>query len=453
MDFIVGDILNSKMHLCLWDDLLRQFNEFTKRIDNNEKVIAPFPLLPLIDSPELLRKNTEVFVNKIHPKNIILPSIEAYLGHSKIRIGYFSPDLSLHPVAYLTAGLYEAHDRDHFEVYAFSFGPSSTDGMSLRIKAGVDHFHNVQSMSHQEITLLARSLEIDVAVDLGGHTANSRTDVFAMSAAPIQLSYIGYLGTMGADYYDYLIADPMMIPKENQKYYSEKIVYLPSFQVNDSKDLPPEVIFSRKDAKLPDKGFVFCCFNNTYKITPAVFDSWARILKSVEGSVLIIYASNEASKTNLAKEISLRGVDSSRLIFGESIPKPEYLARYRAADLFLDTLPYNAGTTASDALKMGLPMLTLKGQSYQARMGASILSALNLPELITNTSEEYEALAIELATNPEKLKIIKDKLVNNLSTAPLYNTPLFTKNLESAYTEMYERHHKGLEPDHIYVDH
>ena len=428
-------------------------DELKNKINSGDKVIGPFPLLPLIDNPQLLRKNTEVFVNNVHPKNNILPLIEPYLGHSKIRIGYFSPDLSLHPVAYLTAGLYEAHDRDHFEVYAFSFGPASTDGMSLRIKAGVDHFHNVDSMSHQEITLLARSLEIDVAVDLGGFTAEARPDVFAMSAAPIQLSYIGYLGTMGADYYDYLIADPMMIPKENQKYYSEKIVYLPSFQVNDSKDLPPEVSFSRKDAKLPDKGFVFCCFNNTYKITPAVFDSWARILKSVEGSVLIIYANDELSKTNLAKEISLRGVDSSRLIFGERLNRDKYLARYRAADLFLDTFPCNAGTTASDALKMGLPLLTLKGYSFHSREGASILSALNLPELITNTSEEYEALAIELATNPEKLKIIKDKLVNNLSTAPLYNTPLFTKNLETAYTEMYERHHKGLEPDHIYVDH
>ena len=453
IDYILGNILGAKIHCCDWSDLSRLLNDAKKKIVNNEKVIDSFVLMGLIDDPALQRKVTELKIISDHPKNKILPKIELYPKHKKIRIGYFSADFREHPVGYLTAGLYEAHDRDHFEVYAFSFGLDTNDEMNLRIKAGVDYFHDVDSMSHQEITLLARSLEIDIAVDLGGHTANSRTDVFAMSAAPIQLSYIGYLGTMGADYYDYLIADPMMIPKENQKYFVEKIVYLPSYQVNDSKDLPPEVSFSRKDAKLPDKGFVFCCFNNTYKITPAVFDSWSRILKSVEGSVLIIYASNEASKTNLAKEISLRGVDSSRLIFGESIPKPEYLARYRAADLFLDTLPYNAGTTASDALKMGLPMLTLKGQSYQARMGASILSALNLPELITNTSEEYEALAIELATNPEKLKIIKDKLVNNLSTAPLYNTPLFTKNLETAYTEMYERHHKGLEPDHIYVDH
>jgi predicted O-linked N-acetylglucosamine transferase (SPINDLY family) len=243
-----------------------------------------------------------------------------------------------------------------------------------------------------------------------------------------------------------------MIPEKNQRYYSEKIIYLPSFQVNDSTEVPPKITLSRQEVGLPEEGFVFCCFNNTYKFTPDVFDSWARILKSVEGSVLIIYANNELSKTNLSKEIAKRGVDSDRLIFANSIARPEYMARYRVADLFLDTHPYNAGTTASDALRMGLPMLTLKGESYQARMGASIVNALNLPELITSTPEEYEALAIELATNPKKLKSIKDKLAKNLSTAPLYNTKLFTKNLESAFTQMYERHHGGLEPDHIYVE-
>jgi predicted O-linked N-acetylglucosamine transferase (SPINDLY family) len=302
------------------------------------------------------------------------------------------------------------------------------------------------------MALFVRSLEIDIAVDLGGYTAKARTDIFAMSAAPIQLSYIGYLGTMGADYYDYLIADPVMIPKASQKYYAEKIVYLPSFQVNDSTDLPPEITLTRKEVGLPEDGFVFCCFNNTYKFTPTIFDSWARILKQVENSVLIVYANNETSKSNLSEEIKHRGIDPSRLIFGDSLPKPKYLARYRTADLFLDTHPYNAGTTASDALKMGLPMITYLGNSYQARMGASIVSALNLPELITNSLEEYEALAIELATHPEKMQAIKDKLASNLTTAPLYNTKLFVKNLESAYTTMYERHHEGLEPDHIYVE-
>jgi len=308
-------------------------------------------------------------------------------------------------------------------------------------------------MSHKDVALLARSLEIDIAVDLGGFTQDARTGIFAMSAAPIQISYIGYLGTIGADYYDYLVADQTLIPEQNQKYYSEKIAYLPSYQVNDSTQSPTKIIFTRQDLGLPKEGFVFCCFNNTFKITPASFDSWGRILEKVDGSVLLIYADNESAQINLTKEITARGIDPNRLIFGKRLSKSEYLARYQVADLFLDTRPYNAGTTSSDALRMGLPVLTCIGHSFASRMGASVISALNLPELITTTEEEYESLAIELATDPEKLKIIKDKLASNLSTAPLYDTKLFTKNLESAYTMIYERHHQGLDPDHIYVKH
>ena len=280
----------------------------------------------------------------------------------------------------------------------------------------------------------------------------ARTEVFALSAAPIQLSYIGYLGTMGTDYYDYLIADPIMIPKENQKYYTEKIVYLPSFQVNDSTELPPEITLTRQEVGLPEKGGVFCCFNNTYKFTPQTFDSWARILKKVDHSFLLLYIGNSSAQKNLIKEIVKRGINSKRLVFGERLNRPEYLARYRVADLFLDTQPYNAGTTASDALRMGLPLLTMIGESFNSREAASILNSINLPELITNTPVEYESLAIELATNPGKLKAIKDKLANNLSTAPLYDTKLFAKNLESAYTQMYERHQKGIKPAHNYVE-
>jgi predicted O-linked N-acetylglucosamine transferase (SPINDLY family) len=244
-----------------------------------------------------------------------------------------------------------------------------------------------------------------------------------------------------------------MIPEQNQKYYAEKIAYLPSYQVNDSTQSTPATIFTREDLGLPETGFVFCCFNNTNKITPTTFDSWSRILNSVEGSVLLIYADNDTAQINLTKEIALRGIDPNRLIFGRRLSKSKYLARYRVADLFLDTRPFNAGTTASDALRMGLPVLTLEGNSFNSREAASVISALNLPELITTTEEEYESLAIELATHPEKLKIIKDKLASNLSTAPLYDTKLFTKNLESAYTMIYERHHQGLETDHIYVKH
>jgi predicted O-linked N-acetylglucosamine transferase (SPINDLY family) len=306
-------------------------------------------------------------------------------------------------------------------------------------------------MSHKEIATLSRSLEIDIAIDLSGTTQNSRTEVFSMSAAPIQTSYIGWLGTMGADYYDYLIAANGMIPEKNHKYFSEKIVYLPTYQVNDSKETLPENLFTREDLGLPKDSFVFCCFNNTYKITPIVFDSWARILNRVEKSVMMIYVSNKLAEKNLIKEIKLRGIDPARLVFGTKLTRNEYLDRYRSADLFLDTFPYNAGTTASDALKMGLPILTLNGNSFNSKEAANIISAVNLSEMITTSQEEYESLAVELANNPMKYRTIKDKLVDNLSDAPLYNTRLFAKNIESAYKTMFDRYHKGLDHDHIHV--
>jgi len=452
IDFILGDLLHLRMGLCIWNDLPKQLDELKNKINNNERVISPFILLALVDDPEIQRKTAEIYFNYKFPNNNVLPAIGIYPKHSKIRIGYFSTDFSNHPVSALTAELYEVHDRNQFEIHAFSYGPNTNDEMNLRIKAGVDHFHDVHSLSHKEIVMLARSFEIDIAVDLGGYTKNARTEIFAMSAAPIQASYIGVLSTMGCDCYDYLLSGQGMIPESNQKYFTEKIVYLPSYQVNDSKEILPEITFTRKELGLPEKGVIFCCFNNTFKIMPTVFDSWARILKDVKESVLFIYVDNEMAKINLTKEIIMRGVDPSRLIFGGRLPRPEYLARYRVADLFLDTRPYNAGTTASDALRMGLPVLTLEGSSFNSREAASIIRSLNLPELITSSEKEYETLAVELGNDLERLKFIKEKLASNLSIAPLYDTPLFTKNLESAFAQMYYRYQHGLKPNHIYVE-
>ena len=453
LDWMLGYSLNTKMDLSIWDGLQNNLDELTKKINNSEKVISPFPLLALIDDPEIQRKNSEIYAKKKYPKSHVLSKIKRYPKHKKIRIGYFSADFRDHPVSHLTAELYEIHDRNQFEIYAFYYGPDTKDEMNLRIKVGVDHFHDVHTMSYEDTAMLARSVELDIAVDLGGYTQNCRTGIFAMTVAPIQISYIGYLGTMGANYYDYLVADQIIIPEKNQKYYIEKIAYLPSYQVNDSTQSPPANIFTLQDLGLPEAGFVFCCFNNTFKITPTTFDSWGRILEHVDRSVLLIYAHNESAKINLTKEIVLRGINPNRLIFGEKLPMQEYLARYRVADLFLDTHPYNAGTTASDALRMGLPVLTCIGSSFPSRMAASLLNAVNLPDLITTTQDQYETIAIQLAKNPEKLKIIKDKLVANLPTAPLYDTPLFTQNLESAYLTMYDRYQNGLDPDHIYVEH
>jgi predicted O-linked N-acetylglucosamine transferase (SPINDLY family) len=265
------------------------------------------------------------------------------------------------------------------------------------------------------------------------------------------VSYLGYLGTMGADFIDYLIADPVIIPERSRQHYSEKIAYLPSYQANDSKRQIADKRFTRAELGLPKKGFVFCCFNNNYKITPTTFDSWMRILAKVEGSVLFLYADNGQAELNLRKEAVQRGISGERLVFGKRIPVPDYLARYRSADLFLDTLPYNAGTTASDALWAGLPVLTCMGEAFASRVAASLLTAIGLPELIASTQAEYEALAIDMATRPRKLKALKKKLEQNRPTAPLFDTPLFTRHIEAAYTAMYERYQANLPPDDISV--
>ena len=453
MSFILGNSLHTKMHLCIWDDLPNHLNELTKKINNGEKVINPFVLLGLIDDPEILKKTTEIYANEKHPQSHVLSKIERYAKHTKIRIGYFSADFHNHATMHLMAELFECHDKDNFELIAFSFGPDTQDQWRQRVFLCFDQFVDVRLKSDREISLLARKMEIDIAIDLKGFTRNCRPNIFAEGCAPIQVSFLGYPGTMGVGYMDYLIADHMLIPEEKQHHYSEKIAYMPnSYQVNVSKRSVSEASLLRHELGLPSTGFVFCCFNNSYKITPSTFTGWMRILNSVEDSVLWLYEKNNKTTKNLIREARKFGINEDRLVFATHMPVEEHLNRIKEADLFIDTLPCNAHTTTSDALRMGLPVLTCMGNSFAARVTASLLNAVNLPELITTTQEQYELLAIELATHPEKLKIIKDKLVDNLSTAPLYDTLLFTRHLESAYLTMYDRYQRGLDPDHIYVE-
>jgi len=453
IDFALGVLLNTKMHLCLWDDLAKRLNKLTKKINNSEKVIIPFSFLALIDDPEVQRKNTEIYANEKYPQSHVLSKIERYPKHNKIRIGYFSGDFHNHATMHLMAELFECHNKKNFELIAFSFGPDIQDQWRQRVFLCFDQFVDVRLKSDRDISLLARKMEIDIAIDLKGYTRNCRPNIFAEGCAPIQVSYLGYPGTMAANYIDYLIADRTLISEDKQHYYSEKIVYMPnSYQVNVSKRSVSEASLLRHELGLPNTGFVFCCFNNNYKITPSVFTGWMRILKAVEDSVLWLFENNNNTTKNLKKEAMKFGINEDRLVFATHMPVEEHLNRIKQADLFIDTLPFNAHTTASDALRMGLPVLTCIGSSFASRVAASVLNAVNLAELITTTQEQYESLAIELATHPEKLKIIKDKLANNLSTAPLYDTPLFTRHLESAYLKMYERYQQGLDPDHIYVE-
>ncbi len=446
MDWVCGNLLHIKMQICDWSGFMEALESISKKVFINQKVVQPFTLLALNDDAQLHKKSAEIYVQDRYPYNPILGPILKRSSSQKIRVGYFSADFRNHPVSFLTAELYELHDKNKFELIAFSFGVDDKSEMRSRLSKTFDQFIEASGISELEIAKLARDLQIDIAVDLGGHTQDSRTGIFSYRAAPIQISYIGYLGTMGAEYYDYLLADKTIIPNKSQKFYSEKITYLPNYQANDRKRIISERQFTRKELGLPEASFVFCCFNNSYKIVPPTFDGWMRILNGVDGSVLFLYTDNELSKANLIKEAGLRGIDSARLIFGDRLPTEEYLARYRVCDLFLDTFPYNAGTTASDALWAGLPVLTLAGQSFASRVAASVLNAIGFPELVTTSQDEYEALAIELAKNPQKLADIKLRLARNRLTTPLFNTPLFTKNLEAAYIQMYERYQAGLEP-------
>tara|TARA_B110000027_G_scaffold132414_1_gene158534 strand:- start:311 stop:1630 length:1320 start_codon:yes stop_codon:yes gene_type:complete len=439
----------------MWDDFSSNLHKLIKKINNKNKVISPFALLSLIDEPSIHKKAAEIYSNNKFPKLDVLPKLSPYPNHKKIRIGYFSQDFKNHPVSFLTAELYEIHDRNQFEIHAFSFGIDTKDEINIRIKAGVDYFHDVQMMSDHDVVKLARSLEIDIAIDLAGFTGLSRTNIFAMSAAPIQVNYLGYAGTMAVDYIDYLIADHTVIPNDKKIYYSEKIVFMPnSYKPNDSKTKVSKKSFTRKDFGLPETGFVFCCFNNFYKINPNVFAGWMNILSKVERSVLWLSYGNNAAINHLKKEAKKFGINEDRLVFAPFLSlREDHLGRIKLADLFLDTLPFNAHATAVDALYVGLPLLTCTGNTFAGRVATSLLKAVNLPEMITASEEEYISTAINLAKNPEKLKIIKDKLIDNLPTAPLFNSKLFTSHIEAAYKIMHDRNQKGLDLDDIEIDH
>ncbi|MFM9992485.1 MAG: tetratricopeptide repeat protein [Burkholderiaceae bacterium] len=450
-DYLLGIRLHIKMHLCDWQNFERNVSELSLKIQSHFKASSCLPVLALPIGLTEQRQAAETWSTDKYPYNPSLGLILKSVSKSKIRIGYFSADFHTHPVSFLSVGLFEHHDKSKFELIAFSFGPETKDEIRSRIKNAFDKFIDVRKKSDKEVAALSRELGVDIAIDLGGHTQNCRTGIFSFRAAPIQLSYLGYLGTMGAGYYDYLIAERTIIPVNSQKYFNEKIVYLPTYQVNDSKQEIPRAALSRQELNLPDSSFVFCCFNANYKITPSTFDGWMRILKAVPDSVLLLYTDIKTAAKNLKVEAKKREIDPERLIFGEKIIRSQYLARCRSADLFLDTLPYNAGATASDALWAGLPVLTCMGESFASRYAASLLFAIGVPELVTLTQAEYEALAIELATNPTKLKLIKGKLENNRLTTPLFDTALFTKHIEAAYTKMYERYQADLPPDHIYI--
>jgi predicted O-linked N-acetylglucosamine transferase (SPINDLY family) len=439
--YLTGMRLHLKRLLCDWQDLENQTRHLESQITRGEKAAPPFMLLALTASPAVQRKAAEIFVQDRYPD--AAGTLPQRPRRDKIRVGYFSADFHNHAICYLMAELFERHDKTRFELLAFSFGRDQQDEMRARVSAAMDRFLDVRFLSDSEVAQLSRELEVDIAVDLMGFTQHGRTGIFARRAAPVQVNYLGYPGTMGASYIDYLIADRTLIPEASRQHYAEEIVYLPdSFQAN-SRALPARQLYTRAAARLPEQGFVYCCFNNNYKMTPAMFDVWMRILERVEGSVLWLLEGNPWAADNLRQEAARRGISPQRLIFARGLPLAEHVARQQLADLFLDTLPFNAGAMASPALWAGLPVLTCMGETFAGRMAASLLRAVDLPELVTETIPEYEALAVELALDRDRYRELRQRLQRNRLTAPLFDTARFTRHLEAAYSAMYEHSHAG----------
>src|SRR5262249_39339191 len=386
-------------------------------------VISPFVALGYLDDQALLRQCAENYVkNKIGKVPVSLWRGGGW-RNDRIKIAYLSADFHRHATAYLMAELFERHDRARFELIGVSFGPDDRSDMRARLVSAFDRFVDVRAKSDAEVARLLSELKVDIAVDLKGYTQDCRPRILAHRPVPIQVNYLGFPGTMGADFIDYVIADEVVLPFDQQPFYSERIVHLPDcYQPNDRRRQIAGRTPARTEVGLPERGFIFCSFNNNWKIAPEVFDVWMRLLKAIGGSVLWLLRGNATAEQNLRKEAAARGVDPERLVFAPRIKLEDHLARHRLADLFLDTLPCNAHTTASDAFWAGLPVVTCRGKAFAGRVAASLLHAIGLPELVTSNMADYEALALTLACDPARLRDIKAKLARNRDTAPLFDT-------------------------------
>jgi protein O-GlcNAc transferase len=419
--------------LCDWDGMAALLPRLKSDIEANRSLIQPFVMMGYTEDAALLRRCAENYVHRTAPAQQPLSDGKPY-GHDRIRLAYLSADFHTHPTAQLMVELFERHDRSRFEVSGFAFGPDDNSPTRHRLVKAFDHFEDVRRLSDLEIAQLLKTGEIDIAVDLNGHTHEARPGIFSHHPTPVQVNYLVYPGTTGANYMDYILADRIVLPLDQQPFFSEKIIHLSDcYQANDTTRPMPSPP-SRAQAGLPEKGFVFCCFNNGWKITAPVFDIGMRLLQQVPDSVLWLLES--PARDNLRAAAIARGVDADRLIFAPKLPAGQHLARHPLADLFLDTLPYNAHTTCSDALWAGLPVVTCYGQAFHGRVAASLLKAIDLPELVTTRLQDYEARALELATNLALLQATREKLQRNRTTTPLYDSDRFRKNIEAAYEVM-----------------
>ncbi|MBF0409920.1 MAG: acetylglucosamine transferase [Candidatus Riflebacteria bacterium] len=418
--------------LCIWP-VLSSFGSISS--EKQKRFSSAMAILSITDDPELQFETAVNFAKKICLPEILLSQKRKY-NHNKIRIGYCSSNYCIHPVGMLTVELFEQHNRDLFEIYGFCWTNEGDSELRTRIAKSFEHFYKIGQLSDEESAGLIKEREIDIVIDLHGQTLGARPGIFAFRPAPVQITYLGLPGTTGYSFIDYVIADQYIIPNEFQHYFSEKPIYMPDcFQVSDRKRVPYPTP-SKYSQGLPETGFIFCSFNSSFKITPEIFTIWMNILKRVPDSVLWLISDNTATEENLKKEAQKQKVSVERLIFSNLVSPPEYLARMKLADLFLDTYPFNAGTTANDSLWMGLPVLTLSGRSFASRMAGSLLKTLNLHELITKNYQDYEEKAITLAHDPEKCFKIRNHLKTECKNGVLFDTPRFVKNLENIFLKL-----------------
>ena len=449
--FAKGSLQYVKMVMCDWRDFDVAVQDAERGISAGKPVAHPVTWLALSDSGRSHQICAENYNRQFFPAT---GDGQAGVNHGseKLRIGYVSGEFRDHATTHLLVGVLESHDRSRFEIHAFDNGIDDGSDHRARVVKAVNGVVDISRLGAEGAVERIRARGIDVLVDLSGYFGLGRMDVFARRAAPLQVSYLGFPGTLGADYIDYIVADRYVIPEADRSLYNEKVVYLPGcYQPNDGQKAISSRAVTRADAGLPEGAVVFCGFNKTHKILPFVFDTWMRILRAVEGSVLWLLADNATAQENLRREAAARDVDPGRLIFAQHVPLDEHLARHRLADLFLDTLPYNAHTTASDALWAGLPLLTQSGSSFPGRVAGSLLNTIGLPQLIAETAEQYQKMAIELARDREKLAAIRADLAAKRLTSPLFDTAAYTRGLERAFEMMAERQRAGLAPDHLSV--
>lgn len=444
-DYVRGRLCYARLHCCDWKYFETESKTIKEGVRSGKRMCEPFAFMAISDSAsDQLHCAQTLSSNNYPKKNQALWQGERY-QHPRIRVAYVSANFCEHPVGHLMAGVIERHDKSKFETIAISLGIDDGSKLRSRFMNAFERFIDAEDMRTLTIAKLMRTIEVDIAVDLGGFTADSGIEIFSYRPAPIQVNYLGYAGTFGTDYMDYILADRQVIPESHQFYYREKVVYLPdTYLPTDAGLTVVERTPTREEVGLPATGFVFCSFNQDYKINPPMFDVWMRILAGVEDSVLWLMTRNDTAQRNLRLEAEKRGIDPARLVFASRLPLVEdHLARYRLADLFLDTSPFNAHTTAADALFVGLPVLTYQGHAFHGRVASSLLHAIGLPELITYSLEEYENLAARLAKDNLLLSGIKQKLVDNKLTHFLFDTDRFCLHLEAVYSRIWQQYQTG----------